>query len=207
MIGPLGQRLIGTLLTVFSIHDTKITDCKEKVKLFNDYFLDQCKTITNNSINQISPSSLQTILIDQKLIYDIIKNLNINKAHVPDNTSGHMIDLCGENISLTPSTIFQNIVNTGIFPDLWNCANVTPVYKKDSKQVVKNYRPISLLPLFAKIFERILFLKMYNHFITNNLITKNQSSFRPNDSANLSGGFNSFFLDFQLCLSRYVQSL
>ena len=50
--------------------------------------------------------------------------------------------------------------------------------KNVSKQVVTNYRRISLLPLFANIFERILFIKMY---ISNNLITKHQSGFRPND--------------------------
>ena len=56
------------------------------------------------------------------------------------------------------------------------------IHKKDSRRVINNYRPISLLPLFAKIFENILFLKMYHHFTSNNLITKNQSGFRPNDS-------------------------
>ena len=53
---------------------------------------------------------------------------------------------------------------------------------QDSKRVINNYRPISLLPLFAKSFEKILFLKIYNHFTSNNLITKNQSEFRPDDS-------------------------
>ena len=56
------------------------------------------------------------------------------------------------------------------------------MYKKESKQVVTNHRPISFLPFFAKMFERILFIKMYNHFISNNLITKNQSGFGPNGS-------------------------
>ena len=41
--------------------------------------------------------------------------------------------------------------------------------------------PIPLLPIFAKIFERLLFQTMYYHFLTNNLISKNQSGFRPND--------------------------
>ena len=49
-------------------------------------------------------------------------------------------------------------------------------------QCYTNYRPISLLPLFAKTFENTLLLKMYNHFTSNNLIPKNQSGFRPNDS-------------------------
>ena len=100
----------------------------------------------------------------------------MNKAHGPDNISGRMIELCEDSIALPLSIIFNNIINTGIFPAIWKSANVTPVHKKESKQMVRNYRPISLLPLFAKIFERILFSNMYNHLISNNLITKNQSS-------------------------------
>ena len=113
---------------------------------------------------------------------DIIKSLNVNKAHGPENISGRMIELCGDKITLPLSAIFVNIINTVIFPTLWKSGNVTPIHEKDSKRVINNYRPISLLPLFAKIFENIIFLKMYNHFTSNNIITKNQSGFRPNDS-------------------------
>ena len=148
--------------------DKIITDCKEKVKLFNDYFLDQCKPFINDStlpsFTQISCSNLDTIAITQKSILDIIKSLNVNKAHGPDNISGRMVELCGDKITLPLSISFENVINTGIFPTLWKSGNVTPVHKKDSKRMINNYRPISLLPLFAKIFEKILFLKMYNHF-------------------------------------------
>ena len=54
--------------------------------------------------------------------------------------------------------------------------------KEESKQIVENYGLISILSLFAKIFERILFSNMYNHLISNNLLTKNQSGFQPRDS-------------------------
>ena len=108
--------------------------------------------------------------------------MNVNKARGPDDISGRMIELCGENIARPLSIIFNNIIRTGIFPDLWESANVTPVHKKESKQFIKNYRPISLLPLFAKIFERILFLNMHNVFTYNGLITKYQSGFQPGDS-------------------------
>ena len=168
------------------VADKIITDCKVKVKLFNEYFLDQCKLINNHLdlpiFTPISRSILDTVTIDQRLILDIIKNINVNKAHGPDDISGRMIELCGVNITVPLSIIFNNILTTGIFPILWKSANVTPVFKKESKQLVKNYRPISLLPLFAKVFERILFLRMYNHFIVNDLITNNQSGFRPGDS-------------------------
>ena len=167
------------------VADEIIIDHKEKAKLFNDYFLDQYKPIIDDStlpiFTQITCSNLDTIAITQQSILDIIKSLNDNKTHGLENISGRMFKLCGDKITLPLSIIFVNIINTVIFPT-WKSGNVTPIHEKDSKRVINNYRPISLLPLFAKIFENILFLKMYNHFTSNNLITKNQSGFRPKDS-------------------------
>ena len=57
-----------------------------------------------------------------------------------------------------------------------------PVHKKGDKQILKNYEPISLLPIAGKIFERLLYDRMFEFFIENNLISKNQSGFRPGDS-------------------------
>ena len=65
---------------------------------------------------------------------------------------------------------------------MWKLANLTPIHKKASKQLVSNYRPISLLPICGKLFERIIFKNLYNHLVSNDLITKNQSGFRPGDS-------------------------
>ena len=59
---------------------------------------------------------------------------------------------------------------------------MTPVFKKGNKQLIKNHRPISLLPICGKILEKIIFNNLYSYFHTNNLLTKNQSGFRPGDS-------------------------
>ena len=105
--------------------------------------MDQCKPINNGSDlpvpSVITQSCLDTIIINERIILDVIRSLNVNKAHGPDNISGRMIDLCGDGITLPLNIIFKNIIDTGIFPTLWKSANVTPVHKKDSKQVVKNY--------------------------------------------------------------------
>ena len=86
------------------VADKIIIDCKEKALLFNDYFLDQCKLIINDStlpiFTLITCSNLDTIAISQQSILDIIKSLNVNKAHGPDNISGRMIELCGDKITL-----------------------------------------------------------------------------------------------------------
>ena len=71
---------------------------------------------------------------------------------------------------------------TGIFPDIWKKANVLPVHKKESRQIKKNYRPISLLRICGKIFEKVIFDAIYEHLTDNQLLTPNQSGFRPGDS-------------------------
>ena len=100
----------------------------------------------------------------------------------PDGISGQMLLLCDNAVVLPLKIIFQNILKTSIYPDMWKCANMTPVYKKGNKQLIKNYRPISLLPICGKIFEKIVFNTLYSYLNKNNLLTKNQSGFRPGDS-------------------------
>ena len=115
-------------------------------------------------------------------ITSLIRNLNPNKATGSDEISGQMLLLCDNSVVLPLKIIFENILATSTYPDIWKLANVTPIFKKGDKQLIKNYRPISLLPICGKIFEKIIFNNLYKYLHANNLITKNQSGFRPGDS-------------------------
>ena len=64
----------------------------------------------------------------------------------------------------------------------WKKGNAIPVFKKGDKQILKNYRPISLLSVCDKIFEKLIFNEMFKVFIENDLISPNQSGFKPGDS-------------------------
>ena len=112
----------------------------------------------------------------------LINTLNANKATGPDRISSKMLLLCGDTVALPLKIIFNNILTTGVYPDIWKKANVTPVHKKGDKQQINHYRPISLLPICGKILEKIIFNQLYSFLTNNNLITKNQSGFRPRDS-------------------------
>ena len=83
-----------------------------------------------------------------------------------------MLLLCDESVILPLQIIFTNILTTSIYPTIWKLANVTPVFKKGDKQLIKNYRPISL-PICGKILEKIIFNNLYSYLHTNNLLTKN----------------------------------
>ena len=96
--------------------------------------------------------------------------------------STRMIKICDTSICRLLKLIFQAGLEIGKFPNEQKKANVVPAHKKGDKQILKNYRPISLLPIAGKIFERLLYDRMFEFFIANNLISKNQSGFRPGDS-------------------------
>ena len=93
-----------------------------------------------------------------------------------------MLKLCGESIYKPLNLILKSCLETGQFPSDWKKANVVPVFKKGDKQLLKNYRPISLLPIIGKIFERLLYNQMFEFFIRNDLISQNQSGFKSGDS-------------------------
>ena len=59
--------------------------------------------------------------------------------------------------------------------------NIVPIYKRDDKQFLRNYRPVSLVPACGKILEKAIFDKMFQFFINNKPIAKNQSGFKPRD--------------------------
>ena len=60
-------------------------------------------------------------------------------------------------------------------------AYVVPIHKKGDKQTLKDYRPVSLLPICSKIFERLLYNEMFGFFLDKDLISANQSGFKPGD--------------------------
>ena len=93
-----------------------------------------------------------------------------------------MVKICDDSICKPLKLIFQSCLESGKFPSEWKKANVVPIHKKGDKQIVKNYRPISLLPITGTILERLLYDTMFEFFTKSNLISDNQSGFKPGDS-------------------------
>ena len=102
-----------------------------------------------------------------------------------DGLSAEHLKLINKDISKCLTLIINQSLNSGIFPDKLKIAKVTPIFKKGDKQIITNYRPISVLPVISKSFETVIHEQLSEYFVTNNLFSPQQYGFRKNSSPEL----------------------
>ena len=156
--------------------DTFVTDFQVKSEIFNSHFAKQCSLLKNES--QIPPqllphtnTCLSTVRFSENDILKVIRKLDPSNAHGHDKISIRMLKLSDKAICKPLYAIFTSCLETAVFPIHWKKANVVPIHKKESKQRVKNYRPVLLLPICGKIFERLIYAEVYPYLIDNHLIS------------------------------------
>ena len=96
--------------------------------------------------------------------------------------------------------IFQNCLYCSTFPDIQKKSNnqICPIHRKNDKQINNNYRPVSLLPVLRKIFEKLIFKSLFEYLDKHKLLSEHQSGFRPNGSCTN----QLLFIFHDICLSR-----
>ena len=74
--------------------------------------------------------------------------------------------------------IFNLSIASNVFPSDWKVAKISPVFKSGNKSEANNYRPISVLPTIARVFEKLVFEQLYSYFSENKFLYAHQSGFR-----------------------------
>ena len=95
-----------------------------------------------------------------------------------------LLKLYKEFFSQWLSSLINLSFECGVFPDILKTAKVTPIHKKESKLDHLNYRPISLLSTFSKIFEKVIYTRIYDYLVANRLLYAKQFGFRSSYSVN-----------------------
>ena len=117
-------------------------------------------------------------------IAKIIERLDVFKSAGPFGIPTFLLKSFKDFFSIWLSELINLCFETGEFPTLIKMAKVTPIHKKESKLVHLNYRPISLLSVFSKIYEKCIYSRIYHYLIQNNLIYSKQFGFRASYSTN-----------------------
>ncbi|KAG6441632.1 hypothetical protein O3G_MSEX001902 [Manduca sexta] len=121
-------------------------------------------------------------VIDMKHIKSVVQKLNISKGVGPDNIPPLFIRKTVNNLLVPLKAIFNKSLTSGIFPNKWKEARIVPIFKNGKKDLVLNYRPISILSTFAKIFEVLVYPYVYN--LVKNQISPHQHGFMLKRSTN-----------------------
>ena len=122
------------------------------------------------------PFTLSPVTVDD--ISEIMSDLNPNKSTGPDTIPPGILK-CSKPVTSTPLChIVNSSLRTGSFPNQWKHATVIPLHKGGNKLELRNYRPISLLPVPSKLLERVVSNQLTSHLESNQLLYRHQSGFR-----------------------------
>ncbi|XP_063902404.1 uncharacterized protein LOC135139824, partial [Zophobas morio] len=120
------------------------------------------KTVSGvNNRDSMSYNNFSVTEISEDEVFLKIKNLKSNNTAGPDSIPAFLIKDCVGIFSKPLTYLYNIILSTQTFPDHWKVSKIIPLFKKDDKSVIENYRPISLLNNFAKIFESLLHDTIY----------------------------------------------
>ena len=139
----------------------------------------QCSLIETGSelpAHLLNHHRLESVNLNPAKFLSIICAFDISKRHGWDNVSVRMVKIYDESLAKPLFNIFQFSLETGNFPSNWKRGNIVSLHKLGNKDLINNYTPASLLPIFSKFYEKCIYDKLYN------LFSKSQSGFFKSDS-------------------------
>ena len=140
----------------------------------NNIFQDYLKNPNEHSIflNEINPNE----------VFKILAGLDPTKASDIYGIPPKILKTTSRSLCTNLTMIFNKSLKLGVFPDALKLTKVIPIHKANSKMIVSNYRPISLIPLFSKVFEKLMHKRIMDFLIKQNILSKKQYGFQKNKS-------------------------
>ena len=163
-----------------------VTDSLGKAELLNKQFK---SVFTNEPAGDLPnkgpspyPNMPDITIITSLGIENLLNGLKTHKESGPDAISATILKETSDIIIPILQAIFQISIDTGRVPADWTTAFVTPIFKKGSRTLPSNYRPVSLTCITSKLFERIITCNIMKHLESNNILYDLQYGFRQGRS-------------------------
>ena len=160
---------------------TKTANDTEKAETLNSFFKSVFNVENDGDLPDPPSYEYDNTLEDFEITVSQVKKLLLNlkpgKAPGPDGITPLLLSSAAESLALPVTMLFRQSLYEGSLPNEWKLAKVTPIFKKGSKQMANNYRPVSLTCVLCKVLEKIVREKLIEHLEANNLICENQHGF------------------------------
>ena len=177
------------------VNNRELTDQNVITEEFNKYFITIGAKLAENfqseNINHkgyLMNKVVNSFFLHFTTEYEItreINNLDCKKSPGYDDISVKFLQAAKNLIAKPLMLIFNKAITTGQYPDALKIAKVIPLFKKGENTVISNYRPISLLSLLNKIFEKLLYRRLYKFLVKHNVLYKYQFGFRKGYSTSM----------------------
>ena len=184
--------------TSFSINKIKgidgnvTSDPSKMSNIFNDFYVNVAKNITKtipktpksplDYLSNRTCNSLFLTPVTMTEVKDSISSLDPSKSVGPNSIPIKLLKVIGSCISPLLALLVNQSFQSGNFPNKLKIAKVISIFKKGNPEIPSNYRPISLLPIFSKIFEKLMYKRLYSFLETHKVIFSLQFGFQENHS-------------------------
>lgn len=172
-----------------NIHNLGFKDTCETQTLFssedlNNFYVDDGPPTSQYQSSSIQNDSFLTFNFQRVTHEDVLRSIDgiKSKAIGPDNVPPRFLNLILPHIYPIITHIFNTILMTSSFPSQWKCARVLPIPKVNEPTVLKDYRPISILPFLSKAFEKLVKQQLERYLSDGNFLSEFQSGFRSSRS-------------------------
>ena len=197
----------------FKVGNLKVVDRRIIANKFNEYFVTLAQNMNNTVTDEISISgaeipsfhiymhkSVESSMFLSECTNDeilaLIHDLEIGKA---SDIPVKLVKRCSIVITPILKQYYNDFMQTGYFPDILKVGKITPVFKKGDQEKFENYRPVSTLPIFGKLFEKIIYSRLYGYLTSKGILYDDQFGFRKSHSC--SHALNYSISEIQKCLN------
>lgn len=183
--------------TFIDVNNQSISDKSEVAKEFNKFFVNvgprlanSIPSVSNNDsiYDYMGNKSQDCMFVNPVTEVELTNIVNQFKGKQSSDFDGLDMSIIKDTFSnlVTPFTHICNIsLTTGVFPESMKTAKVIPLFKSGQKDTFSNYRPVSLLPQFSKILEKVFYNRLENFVTKSDLLSVCQYGFRKNSSTSL----------------------
>ena len=177
-------------------------------KAYDDYLMIQDINDSGNPralMTDYLPKSCQSsIFLADCTADEIAKIINDLENGKASDIPTHVIKKTSTVISEHLSKHYNDCMSKGEFPSQLKMGKITPIYKKENEQLIENYRPVSTLPIFGKIFEKIIYSRLYSFLTSRGIIFENQFGFRKGHSTSHALNFSVEHIESNLKRKKHV---
>jgi hypothetical protein len=191
-----------------------ISNPNEIAEKLNMHFMSAVEELVKQKSNRGSsynleikccPNSIFIHTVTEEEVISITKRLKGKPTVGYDDIPERLVKQCIQSIKGLLAHIYNVSQNTDVFPDEWKTAKVKPLYKKGDGYDMQNYRPITIISVFAKLFERLMYNKIISFLYENKIFTEAQNGFRKGKS--IETAVQSFIERIQEALDKRVHTI